>query len=72
MEKMKMYEQSYHAQEQKLKASLDRIDQLTQDKENLSTVHYDLVNEFGGMKKQSEEMSIQTRSLRLELDELTG
>lgn len=42
-EKMRMYEQSYHTQEQRLKASLDRCDQTMTEKNNIETAHHDLI-----------------------------
>ena len=72
MEKMRMYEQSYHAQEQKLKATLDRIDHINQEKENLRTAHYDIVNEFSQLKKQNDEAVIECKSLKLEVAQLKG
>ena len=39
LDKMKKYESSYHLQEKRLRAELDRVDQLNMDKENIEQVH---------------------------------
>ena len=54
LERMKMYETSYHTQEKNLQAQLDRVDLLQNDKRNLEVAHQDLITDFNMLKKDFE------------------
>ena len=70
LEKMKMYEQSYHTQEKRLQSALDRCDDLFNEKNNIEQVHVDLVSEYNNSKKANEKLTIYNRTLSLEVQGL--
>ena len=51
LEKMRVYEQSYHTQEQRLKTSLEQIDQSQHERMNIETAHHDLLTDFEILKR---------------------
>tara|TARA_B110000285_G_C15121273_1_gene617292 strand:- start:1372 stop:1587 length:216 start_codon:yes stop_codon:yes gene_type:complete len=67
LEKMKMYEQSYHTQEKRLQAALDNAEDLFEEKNNIEQVHLDLVSEFNEARKENETLQFENRSLSLEV-----
>ena len=70
LEKMRMYEQSYHTQERRLQAALDRVDTLFGEKNNIEQAHIDLLDEFKNIKMSNEKTIILNRTLKLEVEEL--
>lgn len=72
LEKMKMYEQSYHTQEKRLQAALDNAEDLFEEKNNIEQVHLDLVSEFNEARKENETLQFENRSLSLEVQGLTA
>ena len=70
LEKMRMYEQSYHTQERRLQAALDRVDILFGEKNNIEQAHIDLIDEFKNLKTSNEKTIILNRTLKLEVEEL--
>ena len=72
LEKMRMYEQSYHTQEKRLKASLDRCDQTITEKQNIETAHQDLVTDYHQLRSKNDHYSMDNRRLKLEVEELNS
>ena len=72
LEKMRMYEQSYHTQERRLQAALDRVDVLFGEKNNIEQAHIDLLDEFKNLKLANEKTMILNRTLKLEVEELSN
>ena len=70
MEKMQVYEKSYHTQEKKLATSLDRMDALDNEKNNIEVAHNDLLQEFTVLRQEKDKLVIDNNTFRVETDEL--
>lgn len=62
MEKLKVYEQSYHSQEKRLQQSLDKVDSLTHEKNNIEIAHNELIMEFTTLRHEKEKLTMETNA----------
>ena len=53
--------------EKRLQSTLDRCDDLFNEKNNIEQVHVDLVSEYNNTKKENEKLLIKNRTLSLEV-----
>ena len=72
LEKMRVYEQSYHTQEKRLQSSLDRIDVLMTEKSNVEAAHTDLIIDFNHMRHENEKFTIENNTYKAEIDALVS
>ena len=71
LEKMRVYEQSYHTQEKKFQSSLDRIDVLTTEKCNVDAAHTDLIIDFNQLRYENEKLLVENTTNKSEVEILT-
>lgn len=55
IEKLKVYEKGYHIMEKKLQSAVDRVDDLIAEKNNLDTVHTELLIDYRLLKSEAEK-----------------
>jgi hypothetical protein len=67
---MRVYEKSYHTQEKRLSASMDRIDALTAEKSNVEVAHNDLLKDYTSIRQEKDKLSIENAAQNTELEEL--